>query len=232
MGNISILIVEDEVISTHYLIGILESLNINNIYDATCMEEALDIVREHHIDLVFMDINIDGAEDGITCAKVINEEYFIPIIFTTAYGDSQTILEASDTNSFGYLIKPFEENTVEATLLIALKRIEQFTQKKQHIHRINDEVIDLGMNQKYNLSNKTFYVNNIAIDITRMELNVLYVFCINLNQNISYDILREKAWENKEVSNSTIRDTVSRLKKKTINLNIENVINYGYILKI
>lgn len=232
MGNISILIVEDEVISTHYLIGILESLNINTIYDATCMEEALDIVREHHIDLVFMDINIDGAEDGITCAKVINEEYFIPIIFTTAYGDSQTILEASDTNSFGYLIKPFEENTVEATLLIALKRIEQFTQKKEHVHRINDEVIDLGMNQKYNLSNKTFYVNNIAMDITRMELNVLYVFCTNLNQNISYDILREKAWENKEVSNSTIRDTVSRLKKKTINLNIENVINYGYILKI
>lgn len=100
MGNISILIVEDEVISTHYLIGILESLNINTIYDATCMEEALNIVREHHIDLVFMDINIDGAEDGITCSKVINEEYFIPIIFTTAYGDSQTILEASDTNSF------------------------------------------------------------------------------------------------------------------------------------
>lgn len=131
-----------------------------------------------------------------------------------------------------YLIKPFEENTVEATLLIALKRIEQFTQKKEHVHRINDEVIDLGMNQKYNFSNKTFYVNNIAMDITRMELNVLYVFCTNLNQNISYDILREKAWENKEVSNSTIRDTVSRLKKKTINLNIENVINYGYILKI
>ena len=227
-----VLVVDDNENNRLTLNLLLEEIEGIHIFEAEDGKVAADLCLKHAFDLVFMDINIDGAEDGITCAKVINEEYFIPIIFTTAYGDSQTILEASDTNSFGYLIKPFEENTVEATLLIALKRLEQFTQKKEHVHRINDEVIDLGMNQKYNLSNKTFYVNNIAMDITRMELNVLYVFCTNLNQNISYDILREKAWENKEGSNSTIRDTVSRLKKKTINLNIENVINYGYILKI
>ena len=57
-------------------------------------------------DLVY---NISGSIDGINSARLLNKEYFLPIIFTTAYGDSQTINEATDTNIFAYLIKPFEK---------------------------------------------------------------------------------------------------------------------------
>jgi DNA-binding response OmpR family regulator len=232
MSDIKILIVEDELISTLYLTSILESLDFHNIFDASNMEDALDIVKKEKIDMVFMDININGSVDGITCAKILNEQYFLPIIFTTAYGDSATILEASDTNSFGYLIKPFEENEVEATLLITLKRMKLYQNTLTPLEKTNCEFIELSHGQKYNYSNKTFYVNNIAIQLTQRELSVLYVLCKNLNQNISYDTIKENVWNNKDISNSTIRDTISRLKRKTPNLDIENIINFGYILKI
>lgn len=229
--DLNILIVEDEVISTQYLIDILESLGFVNIYTSTNMDDALKIVKKYKIDISFMDINIQGAIDGIACAKIINEQYFLPIIFTTAYGDSTTIMEASDTNTFGYLIKPFEINEVEATLQVTLKRVEHFMSRLDYIDKTEDGIISFNMGQKYNLSNKTFYINNIALDLTKMELSLLYVFCTNLNQNISYDTLKERVWDNKDISYSTIRDTISRLKKKTSISNIENIINFGYILK-
>jgi DNA-binding response OmpR family regulator len=71
-----------------------------------------------------------------------------------------------------------------------------------------------------------------VISLTKKENDVLYILCKNLNQNISYETLLEYVWQDQSVSNSTILDTISRLKKKAPNLNIETIINYGYILKL
>lgn len=229
--KLNILVVEDEVIASEYLLNILESLNFKNTFSATSMSEALEIVKNNLIDLVFMDINISGSTDGIKCAKVLNEHYFLPIIFTTAYGDSQSILEASDTNIFGYIIKPFEKNDIEAALSIALKRIKPLIKNNKTIINL-ENIVEFGNSQKYNLLTQTFYINNIPINLTKKETDILHILCKNLNQNISYETLKEEIWNNKDISNSTIRDTISRLKKKANDLNIETIINYGYILKI
>ena len=228
-SELNILIVEDEIIASQYLLNILESLGFINIFEASSFEEALEIVKSNKKDLSFMDININGSIDGINSARLLNKEYFLPIIFTTAYGDSQTINEATDTNIFGYLIKPFEKNQVESTLSITLKRINISFEKNS---LLGNSIINLGENQKYNLETKTFYINNKAINLTKKENDTLYILCKNLNQNISYEFLLEYVWEEKNISNSTIRDTVSRLKRKTPDLNIETIINFGYILKI
>lgn len=228
-AELNILIVEDEIIASQYLLKILESLGFVNIFEASSFDEALAIVKTNKINLVFMDININGSIDGINSARLLNKEYFLPIIFTTAYADSQTINEATDTNIFGYLIKPFEKNQVESTLSITLKRINISFEKNS---LLGNSIINLGENQKYNLETKTFYINNKAINLTKKENDTLYILCKNLNQNISYEFLLEYVWEEKNISNSTIRDTVSRLKRKTPDLNIETIINFGYILKI
>ena len=229
--NISILVVEDEIVSLQYLISIIESLGFDSIYEASNANDALSIVKNNQIDLVFMDINIDGAIDGIKCADMLNEQYALPIIFTTAYGDSKTILEASDTNIYGYVIKPFEPNDIEANLIITLKKIKEFKSKKLTNSIISNNIINLNNGQSYDISNKTFYIDNTPIVLTKTELNILDVFAKNLNQNMSYEILKELAWKNKDISNSTIRDVISRLKRKSKYLNIENVVNFGYILK-
>ena len=229
--DLNILIVEDEVISTEYLRDILESLGFENIWAVANMNDALNVVKERTINLAFMDINIEGSTDGITCAKILNEYCSLPIIFTTAYGDSSTIVEASKTNVFGYLIKPFEANDVESTLLVSLKIIEDSISNANTVKKVKSISLDLGLSQKFNSTRKTFYINNTAIDLTKNELKVLSFLCKNLNQNVSYEILREHIWGNKDISNSTIRDTLSRLKRKAPNLNIQNIINFGYILK-
>ncbi|KIM11451.1 MAG: hypothetical protein KU37_04335 [Sulfuricurvum sp. PC08-66] len=226
--ELAVLIVEDEAISTRYLADILRSLGCTHLFSATSMEGAVALAKQHRFDLVFMDINIEGPHDGITCAKRLNQLYFLPTIFTTAYGDSRTISEASQTNIFAYLIKPFEANDVEATLRIALKHLQKHKEPPQN--SLRKEEIALGAGQTYSPSTMTFCIQDYPIALTQKELSILHLLATNLNNNISYETLKTFAWENPEIANSTIRDTVSRLKKKAPKLRIETIIGLGYVL--
>lgn len=231
-NHLQILIVEDEIFAQKYLLKILQSLGFNHIDEASNANDALSIVKAKPIDLAFMDINIDGAVDGIQCAKLLNHEYDLPIIFTTAYGDTRTINEAKEGNVFGYLIKPFEQNDVEAALGVALKMIalRQRLEETQPAYQDSDAVV-LGEDHHYRFSSQTLFWRHNPVALTKKELDVLDFLCRNINQNLSYDTLKENGWDNSDVSDSTIRDTVSRLKRKVPALQIDNISQFGYILR-
>ena len=67
--------------------------------------------------------------------------------------------------------------------------------------------------------------------LTKKELEVLDILCKNINKNISYEYLKDIVWINKDIPDSTVQNVVSRLKKKLDNINIENISNFGYVLK-
>lgn len=229
--DIKILIVEDEIFAAKYLEGLLGSLGFRDVLKATNAQDALKIVREHSISLAFMDINIKGPIDGIECSHILNQEYAIPIIFTTAYGDSQTINEATDTNLCGYLLKPFDKPNLEATLKVAMKLRENEQTKQSSENKQQSEVVELAKGQRFNLFTNTLIIENKRVELTEKESTLLAFLVNNRNQNISYETLKESVWQNYDISNSTIRDTVSRLKRKVPVLHIENIKNLGYVLK-
>ena len=78
-------------------------------------------------DLVLMDIFLNGEMDGIQAAGQIRSRHNIPIIYLTAYADSNTLQRAKITEPFGYILKPFEERELLTTIEMALYkyRIEQ-----------------------------------------------------------------------------------------------------------
>ena len=67
--------------------------------------------------------------------------------------------------------------------------------------------------------------------LQKKELEVLDILCKNINKNISYEYLKDIVWINKDISDSTVQNVVSRLKKKLDDINIENISNFGYVLK-
>lgn len=228
--NIKILIVEDEIFASKYLASILKSLGYSKIFEATNSNDALEIASQNTINLCFMDINIKGAIDGIQCAKMLNNKYNIPIIYTTAYNDSNTIKEASQTNIYGYLIKPFDVSNVEAMLQITLKlsSINNSIQEEKAI----ENLVKISTFICYDIEKQTVFENNIPIKFTKKELELLDYFCKSPNQNISYDTLIKIIWNDKDISHSTIRDIISRIKKKIKNIDLENINNFGYILHL
>ena len=69
-----------------------------------------------------MDIHLAGTIDGIDAAHDISEKFNIPVIFLTAYADDQTLERAKGAKPFGYLIKPFRERDLHATIRMAQER--------------------------------------------------------------------------------------------------------------
>lgn len=70
--------------------------------------QALEVVENHHPDLVLLDMKIPGM-DGIEILKrmkVIDEE--IRVIIMTAYGELDMIQESKDLGALTHFAKPFD----------------------------------------------------------------------------------------------------------------------------
>lgn len=226
------LIVEDKPLAQEYLKKILHSLGYENIYLASSCEEALEVITKHTIDLVFMDININGKTDGIQCAVELNKKDSIPIIYTTAYIDNQTIEETINTNIYGYIHKPFQPSNVQSTLLIALKKIEeQKNEIQKQISALDMEKIKLFENCYFDKLQDKIICNSKHILLSQKETELIKFFINHPQQISSYEAITHEIWEN-EVSISALRDVIYRLKKKLPDLPLENISKIGYILNI
>ena len=224
----NILIVEDEFLNAEFVEQVLKNEGHSVVGNVDNANQALEIVKNRQVDFIFMDINLNGKIDGIMCAELLNKHQEIAIIYMTAYCDNSTLENASDTNVYGYLIKPFTMQDIKSTLMVAIKRAFGL----KNINRIEKELTDinLGHNYSYNKATKTLTKSNIPIGLTHKEYEVLHFLCININQNISYNFLKNYVWANKEITNSTIRDTVLRLRRKVPTLDIHNIVGMGYCL--
>lgn len=119
-----ILIVEDEGIVAFNLQQRLTHMGYHVPDVAVSGTETLALVSESRPDLILMDIHIEGAMDGIDVAARIHETSPVPVIYLTAYSEDSTLERARQTRPYGYLIKPFSERELHATIQMALERHE------------------------------------------------------------------------------------------------------------
>ena len=122
---INILIVEDELLIAKNLSHKLESLGYQIVGIVSSGADAIQRAGEMEPDLILMDIVIKGDMDGIETAVIINQKFDIPIIYTTAYADDETLQRAENTGSYGYLLKPFKQRELHATIKIALSKHQE-----------------------------------------------------------------------------------------------------------
>lgn len=122
MLDAEILLVEDERIVAHHLQRQLSKLGYQVAGIAANGRQALQYVEDRRPALVLMDINIEGDMDGIETASRLPEAYHIPVIYLTSYSEEATLERARATKPYGYLLKPFAERELHATIQMALER--------------------------------------------------------------------------------------------------------------
>jgi signal transduction histidine kinase len=127
----NILIVEDETIIAMDIRQHLLQHGYGVTGIADCAKTALESVSTFQPDLVLMDIHLPGETNGIKAAEQIREKFHVPIIFLTSYCESVVFEQAKMTNPLGYIVKPFQPQTLKATIDIALSqyRAEVATQQ-------------------------------------------------------------------------------------------------------
>jgi len=143
-----ILVVEDEGIVALDIQNRLKRLGFEIAGVAHTGPTAVYKASNTNPDLILMDIKLRGTTNGIEAAQEIKSELDIPIVFLTAFADEATLQKAQLTEPFGYLLKPFKERELLATIQTALirhKLEQQLKEREQWLHTtlksIGDAVI-------------------------------------------------------------------------------------------
>ena len=128
MSKTQILIVEDEGLIAKDLQSMLRRLGYDVPVTVGTGELAIQTAAANQPDLILMDIQLRGGMDGVMAAQTIKDRQDVPIVFLTANSDEATLQRAKVTDPFGFLIKPFEERSIQAGIEVALYKHK--TEKK------------------------------------------------------------------------------------------------------
>lgn len=118
-----ILIVEDEILVAREMETHLHEMQYEVVGIAVDAETVLQQVAATQPDLVLIDINLPGEQDGIAIANQIRCRFQIPIVYVTAYADNATLERAKLTYPLGYVLKPFNEQDLRMSVELALFRL-------------------------------------------------------------------------------------------------------------
>ncbi len=112
-------VVDDEQLAVQRLTRLLaDTRRVTVVGSATDPQEALDVLRNADVDVVFLDIQMPEMTGFDLIARLDRD---VPVVFTTAY--DRYALEAFAVNSIDYLMKPVEAARLEK----ALDKIERFS---------------------------------------------------------------------------------------------------------
>lgn len=117
-----VLVVEDEALIALDLEARLERLGYHVVGTADEADEACELARRESPDVVLMDIRLRGERDGIDAATTLRSQSGVPVVFLTSHADDATIAATERASPYGYVLKPFDERTLVATIETALRR--------------------------------------------------------------------------------------------------------------
>lgn len=119
-----IFIVEDSGIVAMELQRILEGLGYAVAGIAGTGEDAVNRCLDEPPHLILMDIKLPGKLNGIEATRQIRKKINVPVIYTTAYSDHDTVLEVQKSVPFGFVIKPYREKDLLVAIETAFTRFE------------------------------------------------------------------------------------------------------------
>lgn len=125
-GAARILICEYEVLVAADLESRLRGLGYTVCGKADSGEKALELVEQQQPDLVMLDIFLKGEMDGADTAKVIRDEWGIPVVFLTP----SLIACSRLTFPFGYILKPFGDRDLQTITEMALNVAEMDAERR------------------------------------------------------------------------------------------------------
>jgi PAS domain S-box-containing protein len=145
MKKARILIVEDEAIVAEDLENLIIDFGYEMVGSVVSADDAIQQAIEHRPDLILMDIVLKGNKNGIDAANEIKDMLKIPIIFLTAYSDLKLIEEAKNTEPYAFIVKPFQDKQVIASIEMALSRSQiekKLFQSEEIYHTLIDNIQD------------------------------------------------------------------------------------------
>lgn len=189
MSNVRILIVEDEALVAMDMATMLSQIGYQVLDPAYSYEEAVKRMDDENPDIVLSDINLGKGKSGIDFAQLVRSKYKLPLIFITSYSDKDTVAKAAVTKPNGYLIKPFSQQDLFASIEVALASFAgNKTEQAEPVCMVNDSLF-------------------VKTDTHFVKVNVADIMWLESDHNYLY-LVTDKA---KHIVRSSFRDFMTNL---------------------
>jgi len=159
------------------------------LYEAFTGREAVEVVQNHDIHLILMDIMMPGM-DGITATAKIREFSNAPIILLTAKSETEDKVLGLNVGADDYITKPFVPVEVLARVRSQLRRYATLGSRPAE----NTGCITIG-GISLDDRTKTVTVEGEAVALTPTEYAILHLLMANPGKVYSTKVLYESVWQ-------------------------------------
>lgn len=248
MENKNIIIVEDDEITALNLKLSLQKHGYTIVAVCDNSQQAKNKISAYNPDIIIIDISLQESSDGIELGHVVRRKYNLPFIYLTSYSDDDIISLAKETEPYGYIVKPFDPNSLHATIQMALFKYEMENERKEDIDtlkvdklnlekllyskRASDKpVVPFGDNYHLDISVcETFYKGK-KIKLTKKENAFLRLLVAQLGLVVSFEQAMNYVWDESGATENSVRTLVWRLRNKLETDIIKNASGIGYYIE-
>jgi len=139
-----LLLIDDEEDVQYSFRRIFDSPEVE-LTTAASGEEGLKIIPKLKPDLVIMDFRMGGINGLETLRRIRDMDSKLLVILMTAYGTSQTAIEAMKLGAYDYLLKPFDVPKLKEIINGALKTARDMRQVVSYQPLLETEDYELGI---------------------------------------------------------------------------------------
>jgi len=201
-----ILIVDDEPSVTDLLAYNLRKARYD-VFTAADGREALRLAGKFKPDLILLDLMIPDV-DGLDVCRELRKTSNVPIIMITALGEETDRIVGLELGADDYVTKPFSVRELMARIKAVLRRAQNGNSEPI-------SVISGAGNLHMDVESHTVSVAEAAIDVTRLEFDLLHRLLINRGRVLTRERLLEQAWGYDYVGNTRAVDSaIKRLRAK------------------
>jgi nitrogen regulation protein NR(I) len=139
-----LLLIDDEADVQYSFRRIFDSPEIE-ITTASSGEEGLKLIPKFKPDLVMMDVRMGGLSGLETLRRLRQSDAKLPVIIMTAYGTTQTAIEAMKLGAYDYVLKPFDVPKLKALVGNALEAARAMKRVVSYQPLLESEDYDIGI---------------------------------------------------------------------------------------
>ena len=204
--NQRILVVDDEPAVSDLLAYNLRKAHYE-VLIAPDGREALHLARQKSPDLILLDLMIPEV-DGLDVCRELRKTSAVPIIMITARGEEIDRVVGLELGADDYVTKPFSVRELMARIKAVLRRSESDNKEPP-------SMLHGPGNLQMDLDARTVSVGEEALNLTRLEFDLLYHLLSNAGRVLPRERLLEQVWGYDFVGDTRAVDSaVKRLRAK------------------
>lgn len=180
------------------------------------IKDAKEYLKNHKPNLIILDLTLPDG-NGFELYESVIKEKNIPTIFLTAKDDEETIVKGLEIGAEDYITKPFSTK-------------ELLTRVNKIIMRTKKESVITVKNIKMDMDKMIVYKDDVKIEISSLELKILYLLFLNINKVVRRGTILELIWEatGNDVDDHTLTVYLKRIREKLGSDIITTIKGIGY----